>query len=92
MLSEAQALGRLGLPHFMAAKQRHLGRAGLLGLSARPALKALILDLMTLSLGSPVSARLAEEGLVDRVAGCLCRETGDESVLSGVLCALVHSF
>ena len=43
----------------------------------RPALKALIQALMTLSLGSPVSARLAGGGRGDRVEGCHCRETGE---------------
>ena len=39
---------------------------------------ALILDLMTLSQGSPVSVRLAEGDRVDRAAECHFRETGDE--------------
>ena len=39
---------------------------------------ALILDLMTLSLGSPVSVRLAEGDRVDRAAECHFREIGDE--------------
>ena len=76
MPREVPALVRPGLPLSMEAKQRRLGRVGLLGLWARPALKALTLDLMTLSLESPVSARLAGGGREDRVAGCHCRETG----------------
>ena len=78
MPREAQGLVRHGHPHSMEAKQWRLGRVELLGLWARLALKALILALMTLSLGSPVSVRLAEGDRVDRAAECHFRETGDE--------------
>ena len=73
---EAQVLVRPGHPRSMEANQRRLGRVGLLALWVRPALKALILVLMTLSPRSPVSARLAGGGREDRVGGCHCRETG----------------
>ena len=78
MLNEAQVLGRHGLRRSMEVKQLHLGRSGSVDLWSRRAPMALILDLMTLSLGSPVSVRLAEGDRVDRAAECHFRETGDE--------------
>ena len=86
MPREAQVLVKPGRPRSMEAKRRRLWRVELLvALWARPALKALILDLMTLSPGSPVSARLAGGGQEDRVVGCRCRETGDGQFFSSTL-------